>query len=78
MFKKEGRLDEFEEKFHSSIDKKNQIISKFEARQLEDLLRTSTKNVAQEVVQSLIPSKGPGVLAQLDKILRTYSTNGER
>jgi hypothetical protein len=30
-------------------------------------LRTSTKNVAQEVVSSLIPQKGQGVLADLEK-----------
>jgi hypothetical protein len=39
--------------------------------QLEDLLRTSTKNVAQEVVSSLIPSNGGmGVLADIE---RTYN-----
>ena len=39
--------------------------------QLEDLLRTSTKNVAQEVVSSLIPPHGGyGVLADIDKVLQ--------
>lgn len=37
--------------------------------QLEDLLRTSTKNVAQEVVSSLIPQQGGlGVLADIDRV----------
>lgn len=55
LYKKEGKLDEFEEGFHQSISKKSTIIKKFSSIQLEDLLRTSTKNVAQEVVSSLIP-----------------------
>ena len=29
MFKKEGKLDEFEEKFKENISKKNHIINKF-------------------------------------------------
>ena len=42
------------------------IIKKFSSIQLEDLLRTSTKNVAQEVVSSLIPPQGGlGVLADV-------------
>ena len=66
LFKKEGRLHEFEEKFKQSIEKKTNIIRKFTSTQLEDLLRTSTKNVAQEVVSSLIPPRGQGILAELD------------
>jgi hypothetical protein len=61
-------LHEFEEGFKQSIGKKSTIIRKFTSIQLEDLLRTSTKNVAQEVVSSLIPSSGGmGVLADIDK-----------
>jgi len=68
LYKKEGKLDEFEEGFHQSISKKSTIIKKFSLIQLEDLLRTSTKNVAQEVVSSLIPPQGGlGVLAQVEK-----------
>lgn len=68
LYKKEGKLDEFEEGFHQSINKKSTIIKKFSSIQLEDLLRTSTKNVAQEVVSSLIPPQGGlGVLAQVEK-----------
>ena len=68
LYKKEGKLDEFEEGFHQSISKKSTIIKKFSSIQLEDLLRTSTKNVAQEVVSSLIPPQGGlGVLAQVEK-----------
>ena len=46
LYKKEGKLEEFEEGFKQSIQKKTQIIKKFSSVQLEDLLRTSTKNVA--------------------------------
>jgi len=67
LYKKEGKLDEFEEGFHQSISKKSTIIKKFSSIQLEDLLRTSTKNVAQEVVSSLIPPQGGlGVLSQVE------------
>jgi len=55
LYKKEGKISEFEEGFRQSISKKSAIIKKFSSVQLEDLLRTSTKNVAQEVVSSLIP-----------------------
>ncbi len=55
LYKKEGKLADFEDGFQASIQKKQSIIKKFSSVQLEDLLRTSTKNVAQEVVSSLIP-----------------------
>jgi len=66
LYKKEGKLDDFEQEFQKSIKKKLIIIKKFSSIQLEDLLRTSTKNVAQEVVSSLIPPKGGlGVLTEI-------------
>jgi len=46
LYKKEGKLNEFESGFQNSIQKKSTIIKKFSSIQLEDLLRTSTKNVA--------------------------------
>jgi hypothetical protein len=46
LYKKEGRLHEFEDGYKQSIAKKSTIIKKFTSIQLEDLLRTSTKNVA--------------------------------
>jgi hypothetical protein len=46
LYKKEGKINEFEEGFRQSISKKSAIIKKFSSIQLEDLLRTSTKNVA--------------------------------
>jgi len=68
LYKKEGKLHEFEDGFQQSISKKSTIIKKFSSIQLEDLLRTSTKNVAQEVVSSLIPPQGGlGVLAEVQQ-----------
>ena len=68
LYKKEGKLAEFETGFQQSIQKKSTIIKKFSSIQLEDLLRTSTKNVAQEVVSSLIPPQGGlGVLADVQQ-----------
>mmetsp|Transcript_28639 Transcript_28639/g.27638 ORF Transcript_28639/g.27638 Transcript_28639/m.27638 type:complete len:93 (-) Transcript_28639:521-799(-) len=46
MFKKDGRIEEFEAKFKESIQKKIQVIQKFSSLQLEELLKSSTKNVA--------------------------------
>ena len=77
LYKKEGKLDEFEEGFHQSISKKSTIIKKFSSIQLEDLLRTSTKNVAQEVVSSLIPPQGGlGVLSQVEKFCQMNQIGG--
>ena len=45
-FKKEGKLNDFEVGFQSSIQEKYSIVKNFSSIQLEDLLRTSTKNVA--------------------------------
>ena len=74
LYKKEGKLNEFEEGFKQSINKKSTIIRKFTCIQLEDLLRTSTKNVAQEVVSSLIPQQGGlGVLADIDRVYQVVS-----
>ena len=37
----------------------------FDAGQLEDMLRTSTKNVAQEVVSAIVYSRKGGVLSEI-------------
>jgi hypothetical protein len=70
LYKKEGRLHQFEESYKSSIESKKAIIKKFTSVQLENLLRTSTKNEAQQVVSTLIPiGGGLGVLADIDRAL---------
>ena len=67
MYKKEGRLSDFDHGYRTLISRKQQIIRKFTSFQLENLLKTSTKNVAQEVVNCLIPfTKGTGVLVEMD------------
>jgi hypothetical protein len=66
-YKKEGRLSDFEHGFKTIVLKKNQVIRKFSNAQLENLLKTSTKNLAQEVVTCLMPyNKGLGVLLEMD------------
>lgn len=57
MQKKEGKPssgEEFEMSYEISIKKKNIVIAKFSSTQLEELLKQSTKNVAQEVVSCLL------------------------
>ena len=66
MFKKENKLDQFEQQYPVTIRRKDEVIHKFTSLQLEELLNNSTKNVAQEVVTCLIPKKGEGVLVTLE------------
>lgn len=67
MFKKEGRLEQFEQQYPVTIRRKDEVIHRFSSLQLEELLNNSTKNVAQEVVTCLIPKKGEGVLVMLEQ-----------
>lgn len=47
MLKKEGKTtEEFESSYSASVLKKNSVISKFTNNHLEELLKSSTKNVA--------------------------------
>ena len=66
MYKKEGRLDQFEMAYPDTIRRKEEVIQRFSSLQLEELLNNSTKNVAQEVVTCLIPKKGEGVLVLIE------------
>ena len=66
MFKKEGRLDQFDQQYPITIKRKDEVIHRFSSMQLEELLNNSTKNVAQEVVTCLIPKKGEGVLVVIE------------
>lgn len=67
IFKNEGKFQKFHEQFPTIIQRKKEVIQKFEAIELEHLLSNSTKNVAQEVVGCLIPAKGKGILNQLEQ-----------
>lgn len=54
VYKKEGRLNDFERGYEKMTKHKLKILSSFGAKKLEDLLEKSTKNVASEVVSILI------------------------
>ncbi len=54
VYKKEGRLNEFERGYEKMTKHKLTILSNFGSKKLEELLEKSTKNVAQEVVSILI------------------------
>ena len=70
VYKKEGRLGEFERGYEKISKQKLIILSNFGANKLEDLLEKSTKNVAQEVVSILIKlenfSTRIGVLSDIE------------
>eukprot|EP00347_Sterkiella_histriomuscorum_P021171 403334979 len=71
-YKKEGRLSDFEQGYKNMLNKKNLIVKKFSNIQLENLLKTSTKNVAQEIVMCLIPNsiglnQPCGILVEMDQ-----------
>ena len=44
--------------FKDLVNKKNSVVTRFSSMQLEDLLTSSTKNVAHEVVSCMIPKPG--------------------
>jgi predicted metal-dependent hydrolase len=62
---------EFEKEYELKEEQKNVIIQGFSAAQLEEMLRTSTKNVAYEVISCLIDASGKGVLTEIIKWLTT-------
>ena len=64
---------EFLKEFKAKEAQKNVVIQGFSAAQLEEMLRTSTRNVAYEVISCLIDN-GRGVLTEIIKFLTT-STN---
>jgi hypothetical protein len=70
LYKKDNKMHLFEESYKTSIQQKSAIIRKFTAQQLEELLRTSTRNEAQQVVQCLIPqfSSNCGILGELERL----------
>ena len=71
LFKNEGRLQTFHEQYPDIVKRKKEVIEKFDSKELEHLLSNSTKNVAQEVVGCLIPSKGKGILNEIELIMGT-------
>ncbi len=68
-----GRSDrEFEAEYAKEQERKQAIIQAFSVAQLEDMLRSSTRNVAYEVVNCLIPCTSPGVLFNIVTWLSTF------
>lgn len=61
---------DFLKEFQAKEAQKNVIIQGFSAVQLEEMLRTSTRNVAYEVISCLIEN-GRGVLTEIIKFLST-------
>ena len=60
---------DFQRDYETKEGQKNVIIQGFSAQQLEEMLRTSTRNVAYEVISCLIDSNGRGVLTEIIKFL---------
>lgn len=50
----QAELEQFQKEYKFREEQKNVIIQGFSAQQLEDMLHTSTKNVAYEVISCLI------------------------
>jgi hypothetical protein len=65
----------FEEDYEAKEQQKNVIIQALSALELEDMLRTSTKNVAHEVVSCLVEPTGRGVLTEIIRWLSTSQQN---
>lgn len=70
----------FEIEFNKEQQKKQVIIQAFSVAQLEEMLKSSTKNVAYDVVSCLIPSSSSGVLYNivtwLSTLKRTLVSSG--
>jgi len=60
---------DFQREYETKEAQKNVIIQGFSASQLEEMLRTSTRNVAYEVISCLIDANGRGELTELIKFL---------
>lgn len=64
--------DSYEATYKDLVSKKNSVVTRFTSAQLEDLLTSSTKNIAHEVVSCMIPSPGDlGLLAKLEQDVKS-------
>ena len=54
IYKREGKIDTFESSYKKMTQQKLSVLKNFSGAKLEEMLKTSTKNVAQEVVSILI------------------------
>jgi coenzyme F420-reducing hydrogenase gamma subunit len=60
--------DEIEKRLDDLISKKELKITTFHSIKLEELLKNSTKNLAHEIVSTLVSQPGEGILIQLEKV----------
>jgi len=70
IYKREGKLNIFEESYKKMAQQKMKVLKNFNGNKLEEMLKTSTKNVAQEVVSILIKHSryfSYGILPDLEK-----------
>lgn len=78
IYKREGKYDIFEESYKKMAQQKFQVLKNFNGSKLEEMLKTSTKNVAQEVVSILISHSSDlkyGTLPDLERnYLKYYKT----
>jgi len=63
---------DFESEYNREQERKQVIIQAFSVSQLEEMLRSSTRNAAYEVVNCLIPCTTPGVLFSIVTWLSTF------
>jgi hypothetical protein len=70
IYKRESKLDIFEASYKKMTQQKMAVLKNFNGKKLEEMLKTSTKNVAQEVVSILINHSRDvhyGILPDLEK-----------
>jgi hypothetical protein len=67
-----------EPSFDAEDENKLQVIRGFSALQLEEMLKTSTRNAAYDVVTCLQDAEGRGVLTEIIKWLATNATQHKR
>lgn len=60
------QVDELDLRIQEKEDRKLGMLKNFNVTYLEEMLNSSTKSVAREVVSTLVKSSGPGVLMQLE------------
>jgi hypothetical protein len=77
IYKREGKIDTFEASYKKMTQQKLSVLKNFSGTKLEEMLKTSTKNVAQEVVSILINHNKEypfGVLPDIEiNVLKTES-----
>lgn len=70
IYKREGKLDIFEQSYKKMAQTKMKVLQNFNGAKLEEMLKTSTKNVAQEVVSILLKHSNRlsyGILPDIEK-----------